>query len=179
MRPRPKPSVSKTRWDRVPRRNRLHGRWQPCPSLPFPDRCGGGGIRPAHPAVGPARSSGPDGVRPPSGGAPRASISPALPGAWLCRDLRTREEWPSTRRSGSAGMPCCCVCRPEVPAGRAAPIGGRISPKEISAAAMLRRAAVVLMTEMVPLGSQTPIGWGRSPGGYQDDHDVRFGPRPV
>src|SRR5918992_1367577 len=35
------------------------------------------------------------------------------------------------------------------------------------------------MTEMAPYRIQSPIGRERSPGGHQDDHDVRFGHRPV
>jgi hypothetical protein len=45
-----------------------------------------------------------------------------------------------------------------------------------SAAVMVRRTAVVIMAEMAPLGFQLPSGRERSPGGHQDDHNVRFGP---
>src|ERR687892_1855677 len=58
-------------------------------------------------------------------------------------------------------------------------IGGKLSLKEISTAVRLHRAAAVLLREMVPLGSQSPIGRERSSGGNQDGHDVCLGPRPV
>jgi hypothetical protein len=72
------------------------------------------------------------------------------------------------------------VCRPEVlqEAAEASggAIGGTISPKEISAAVTFAPRRCCLLTEMVPLGLQSPIGQERSSVGNQDGHDVCVGP---
>ncbi len=51
--------------------------------------------------------------------------------------------------------------------------------KDSAQAVTLRLPAVIIMTKWRRVGFQSPIGRERSPGGHQDDHDVRFGPRPV
>jgi hypothetical protein len=86
-------------------------------------------------------------------------------------------------KTGATGGPArgcrAGVCWPEVlqeadASGGA--IGGTISPKEISAAVTFAPRRRCLLTEIVPLGLQPPIGQERSSGGNQDGHDVCVGP---
>jgi len=87
-------------------------------------------------------------------------------------------------RTGATGGPArgcrAGVCWPEVLQEAAdasgGAIGGTISPKEISAAVTFAPRRRCLLTEMVPLGLQPPIGQERSSGGNQDGHDVCVGP---
>src|SRR5215211_3513621 len=79
-------------------------------------------------------------------------------------------------------MPCCRVCRLEVPRG-----GGCLPRRHwwqnkregVFGSGDVAPTAVVLMAEMMPLGFESLIGRERSSGGNQDGHDVCFGPRPV
>ena len=126
-RPCPKRTASRTRWDRVPRGNSLlHQRLgSPARASRFLTGAVGGEIRPAHPAVG-TRVLIRSRWRPsPTWRSVSSEHRTGVAGGLaLPRSQDAREQWPSTRRSGSAGMPCCWGCRSDVPAGRAAPLVG-------------------------------------------------------
>jgi hypothetical protein len=100
------------------------------------------------------------------------------PGRWRCRDLRTGAT--GDHRSVRPGAPCWRACRPkgvqEAAEASGGAIGGTISPKEISAAVTFAPRRCCLLTEMVLLGLQSPIGQERSSGGNQDGDDVCVGP---
>lgn len=82
-------------------------------------------------------------------------------------------------RSGPR-MPCWRGCRPEglqeAAEASGGAIDGTISPEEIWAAVTFAPRRCCLLTEMVPVGLQSPIGQERSSDGNQDGDDVCVGP---